>query len=110
MHPHAEIGILLGIFSDFSDHKFLISADKWDLFCFVIQNRGGFQGAKSNLPIFLTKALREGLKKNTYFYPHFVDKRFTPPPLIHVGGFYNNIIKGTEEFLHCLFKSGAFHL
>ena len=24
---------------------------------------------------------REGLKKNTYFYPHFVDKRFTLPPL-----------------------------
>ena len=36
--------------------------------------------------------LREGLKKKHVFYPHFVDKRFTPP-LIHIGGFYNNIIK-----------------
>ena len=26
-----------------------------------------------------------GVKK-THFYPHFVDKRLTPPPLIHVGG------------------------
>ena len=35
--------------------------------------------------------VREGLK-NTSFYPHFVDRCFIPPPLINVGGFYNNII------------------
>ena len=32
-------------------------------------------------------------KQKHIFYPHFVDKRFTQPPLIHIGGFYvNNII------------------
>ena len=40
----------------------------------------------------LLDTLREGLKK-TSLYPHFVDKDFTPTPLIHVAGFYNNIIK-----------------
>ena len=39
------------------------------------------------------RVLGRGLKKKTSFYPHVVDKRFTPPPLIHVNGFYNNIIK-----------------
>ena len=33
-----------------------------------------------------------GRGKKTLFHPHFVDRRLTPP-LIHVGGFYNNIIK-----------------
>ena len=31
-------------------------------------------------------------KEKKYFYLHFVDKRFTPPPLFHVGGIYNNFI------------------
>ena len=38
-----------------------------------------FKGVKKNVSI----ALREGLKKKHVFYPHFVDKRFTPPPYPH---------------------------
>ena len=42
----------------------------------------------------LSSSPKGGVKKKHGFYPHFVDKRFTPPPpLIHIGGFYNNIIK-----------------
>ena len=36
---------------------------------------------------------KEGVKKIMSFYPHFVEKRFTPLPLIYIGGFYDNIIK-----------------
>ena len=35
----------------------------------------------------------KGGVKKTYIYPHFLDERLTPPPLIHVGGFYKNIMK-----------------
>ena len=38
-------------------------------------------------------SLREGLKKKQVFFPHFVHMGFPPPPLMHIGGFYNNIIK-----------------
>ena len=41
---------------------------------------------------FFWKLLGRCLKKKS-FYPHFVDKRLPPHPLIHVGGFYKNIIK-----------------
>ena len=35
---------------------------------------------------------KRGVKKHN-FYPYFVDKGFIPPPIIHAGRFYNNIIK-----------------
>ena len=35
-----------------------------------------------NICIFYVK---DGFKKKPANYPHFVDKRLTPPPLIHIG-------------------------
>ena len=46
--------------------------------------------------------LGRGYKKR-YFYPHFLDKGCTPPPihLIHVGGFYDKILELKKKNPHC---------
>ena len=60
--------------------------------CILLHQIGSLIAARY-LCIIKCNVLGRG-KKKTYFYPHFVDKCLTPPPsLIHVGGFYNNIIK-----------------
>ena len=33
----------------------------------------------------MTNTNKEGFQKKTVNHPHFVDKRLTPPPLIHFG-------------------------
>ena len=46
--------------------------------------------------------LREGLKKKHVFYPHFVDKRFSPPPLSTSADFVI-ILQNINYYPHRLF-------